>query len=63
MYVQNDGFFQKWVGRVLEVDGGNITPRITYASDRAPRVFIEGKTPRCEVTKLNQCVASPSMPR
>lgn len=43
MYVQNSGVLQKWIGKVLTVDGTTIKVRITYKSSAASRGFEEGK--------------------
>lgn len=43
MYVQNSGVLQKWIGRVVSVEGGTIKVRITYKSSAAPRGFEEGE--------------------
>lgn len=43
MYVQNSGVLQKWIAKVIAIDGGTIKVRITYQSSSAPRGFIEGK--------------------
>jgi len=43
MYVQNNGVLQKWIGKVLKVDGTTVKVRLTYVSSAAPRGFLEGK--------------------